>query len=942
MHFFTLRGLFKPATFLFVLFSVFSANIYAQQSLRLPKGLARQEAAINKLGSRLPAVAQKHGKTPNELRRVFLEDPTLYIDSTDRLLYIDPAIEQTENVSADSSSFTPAGPFPNSQTFALHSRPGSNRVIYLDFNGYVTSGTAWNSNFTGGQPINSAPFSIDGDPNSFNQQEQDAIQYIWQRVAEDYAPFDVDVTTEDPGDAAIIRSSSSDSFYGTRAVISPTNFVGSSIGGIAFVGVFNYPGADYKPAFVMSSGLGNNEKSIAEATSHEVGHNLNLDHDGSPTSGYYLGHGDWAPIMGAGYYRSVTHWSKGEYPGANNPQDDLAIMQNYGISLIADDHGNTSGGATTLSGSSINASGLITTRNDVDVFRLSIGSGNISLNINPAPRGANLDIQAQISDAQGNVVATSDPSGLSAGFNQFLAGGVYFLTIDGVGAGDFSTGYSDYASIGQYSITGTLPGGSSSQPPVAAVSVTTASGTVPLTVGFSSVNSSDPDGSIVGYSWSFGDGTNSTNPNPVKVYNSAGTFTAVLTVTDNSGLTDTESIVITANGNGGGSGCTPITTVTEGDLFPGGIPSFGVSSGPGSVTADPVNAGTGLLSFTVVSATNATVNIPAYTPGTYSPTTATFAANNSALPVDFTLRAASLYHAIFIRVRCGDQQGCTPTATVTEGDLFPGGIPSFGVSSGSGSVTVDPVNAGTGLLSFTVVSATNATVNIPAYTPGTYNPTTATYTIIDSNQPVDFTLRAASLYHAIFIRVRCSSTTNTFGGRATAVNATIAGVNATLVETGFLPTAGGAITATQLLSANVLSGALTASILNANTQGAGDQSRSQAIVENLNLTVGGNNITADVVPASSQCTATTGGPVCVGGIYIANLRVNGVQIVIVDGAVNQTVSLSGGGSLVINEQIRTGSNTSVGITVNGLHITIPGEADVIISSASSDIVSPTP
>ncbi len=96
------------------------------------------------------------------------------------------------------------------------------------------------------------------------------------------------------------------------------------------------------------------------------------------------------------------------------------------------------------------------------------------------------------------------------------------------------------------------------------------------------------------------------------------------------------------------------------------------------------------------------------------------------------------------------------------------------------------------------------------------------------------------------------------------------------------------------------------------------------------------------MPASSQCTATTGGPVCVGGIYIANLRVNGVQIVIVDGAVNQTVSLSGGGSLVINEQIRTGSNTSAGITVNGLHITIPGEADVIISSASSDIVSPTP
>jgi hypothetical protein len=83
-------------------------------------------------------------------------------------------------------------------------------------------------------------------------------------------------------------------------------------------------------------------------------------------------------------------------------------------------------------------------------------------------------------------------------------------------------------------------------------------------------------------------------------------------------------------------------------------------------------------------------------------------------------------------------QACTPTATVSEGDLFPGGLASFGVSSGPGSVTVDHVNAGTGLQSFTVVSATNATVNIPAFTPGTFAPVTATFTVIDPSQPVDF------------------------------------------------------------------------------------------------------------------------------------------------------------------------------------------------------------
>jgi len=101
---------------------------------------------------------------------------------------------------------------------------------------------------------------------------------------------------------------------------------------------------------------------------------------------------------------------------------------------------------------------------------------------------------------------------------------------------------------------------------------------------------------------------------------------------------------------------------------------------------------------------------------------------------------------------------CTPSTTVTEGDLFPGGIVSFGISSGPGSVTVDHVNAGTGLQSLTVVGVpVNAVVNIPAFTPGTFDPVTVTFSVIDSAQPVDFTLRAASTFHAANIRVRCGT-----------------------------------------------------------------------------------------------------------------------------------------------------------------------------------------
>ncbi|MBA3786216.1 MAG: hypothetical protein H0X15_11900 [Acidobacteria bacterium] len=104
------------------------------------------------------------------------------------------------------------------------------------------------------------------------------------------------------------------------------------------------------------------------------------------------------------------------------------------------------------------------------------------------------------------------------------------------------------------------------------------------------------------------------------------------------------------------AGTTPFTTVSEDpSLFPGGIPSFGVTAGPNSVTVDHVNAGTGLQSLTVMNPpANAAVTMPAFTPGTFDPVTTTFAANDAA-PVDFTLRATSLFHGIFVRVRCVQQ-----------------------------------------------------------------------------------------------------------------------------------------------------------------------------------------------------------------------------------------------------------------------------------------------
>jgi PKD repeat protein len=62
----------------------------------------------------------------------------------------------------------------------------------------------------------------------------------------------------------------------------------------------------------------------------------------------------------------------------------------------------------------------------------------------------------------------------------------------------------------------------------------------------------DPDGTIAGWSWTFGDGATSTVKNPTRTYAAAGTYTVALTVTDNGGATGTTSQAVTVTSGGGG------------------------------------------------------------------------------------------------------------------------------------------------------------------------------------------------------------------------------------------------------------------------------------------------------------------------------------------------------------------------------------------------------
>ena len=75
-----------------------------------------------------------------------------------------------------------------------HSRPGATNVIYLDFNGATITGTAWNDSL-GRATIEAIAYDTNDDPSTFSDVELTAIDRIWKRVAEDFCPFEVDVTT---------------------------------------------------------------------------------------------------------------------------------------------------------------------------------------------------------------------------------------------------------------------------------------------------------------------------------------------------------------------------------------------------------------------------------------------------------------------------------------------------------------------------------------------------------------------------------------------------------------------------------------------------------------------------------------------------------------------------------------------------------------------------
>jgi len=328
-----------------------------------------------------------------------------------------------------------------------NSLPGAVAVAYLDMDGQVDASLMWSASTIVARGIS----------DTFTQ---DQMSEIWRRVTEDYAPFQINVTTDESVYLAAPANRR------IRCIITPDNEWYGAVGGVSYVNSFTWPGD--VACWVFSDQLSNSPRFIAESCAHEIGHTLGLAHHGrmSPAEIYYAGQGSgdvgWAPIMGVGYYRTLVQWSKGEYLSSNNPQDDLAIITSKnGFSYRIDQHSNTGAGATplTISGTAVSGAGIIETRDDVDVFSFTTHGGTVTINVAGDATSSNLDILAEIKDAGGNTLVSVNPDLLlNASIVTPLTAGTYYLYVSGVGRGDYLVdGYTDYGSLGQYAISGNVP-----------------------------------------------------------------------------------------------------------------------------------------------------------------------------------------------------------------------------------------------------------------------------------------------------------------------------------------------------------------------------------------------------------------------------------------------------------------------------------------------------
>lgn len=350
---------------------------------------------------------------------------------------------------------------------ALNSLPDAEFVAYLDFDGHNVTGSTWNANYS---TIHAPPFDLDGDASTFSDLEVERITRIWATMAEDFRPFNINITTEDPSLAnpdIFLESGRAQRVLFTSRFDSGPGGTGeqwfSSFSTAGTSSLRSWWSENDNPVWVFST-----HRAAGDIGSHELGHALGLFHDGElrndGTENPYRGsHGSgetaWSPIMGFG--SGLSQWSNGHYANASNKEDDVRLLAAH-LGFRPDDY--VSPSPLPIDGTSVSLEGVIHSSADTDVFLINATTTTtVSITADPWHASPNLDIGLALWGPYDFQFKSDDPvvnppDKLGASFEITLEPGTYYLIVDGVGkaAVPGDEGYPDYGSLGYYRLSGTV------------------------------------------------------------------------------------------------------------------------------------------------------------------------------------------------------------------------------------------------------------------------------------------------------------------------------------------------------------------------------------------------------------------------------------------------------------------------------------------------------
>jgi hypothetical protein len=195
---------------------------------------------------------------------------------------------------------------------ALNSLPSATAQLYLDFNGHFEPVWGAYSNIT------TPAYSVDTDTSTFTEAEIANIENIWARVAEDFAPLKINVTTVEPAVLAPGQPISAANKKALRVAIggNSADWYGAGYGGVGYINSFTNSIANV--CYVFPNTSSNSTYWLASTVSHEGGHSFGLRHqsrydaEGNLVLEYEYGNSSWAPLMGTQIYStSVTTWHYG-------------------------------------------------------------------------------------------------------------------------------------------------------------------------------------------------------------------------------------------------------------------------------------------------------------------------------------------------------------------------------------------------------------------------------------------------------------------------------------------------------------------------------------------------------------------------------------------------------------------------------------------------------